>query len=85
MYKTPKSNFNMDDLKQLIKDPGPLIIAGDFNAKHPVWNSRKTNKRGKDLLKFALANNVQVVGPTSPAHFHYCGHLPDVLDIAVVR
>jgi endonuclease/exonuclease/phosphatase family metal-dependent hydrolase len=65
----------------------PTIVAGDLNAKHPTWNSTKTNARGKVLLAYAESypGDLKVVGPVDPTHHHFLDGRPgDVLDIAML-
>lgn len=38
------------------------------------------NAHGRELLKIAAKVGFQFISPTSPTHFHYQGHRPDVLD-----
>lgn len=35
--------------------PGPVIVAGDFNAWSARWGSRRTNARGRVLENWAAA------------------------------
>ncbi|XP_063634867.1 uncharacterized protein LOC134805503 [Cydia splendana] len=40
--------------------PTPVIVAGDFNAKHAAWGSPVTDPRGRTLLEWAIAANLAV-------------------------
>ncbi|GLV44744.1 hypothetical protein CBL_05211 [Carabus blaptoides fortunei] len=42
-YNSPSHPIIPADLDLLLQNQLPTIIAGDFNAKHPTWNSRTTN------------------------------------------
>jgi hypothetical protein len=48
------------DLQQLNKEK-KIIITGDFNARHPVWGGNIKNKRGKSLLEWANALNMNIM------------------------
>ncbi|GBL74313.1 hypothetical protein AVEN_235300-1 [Araneus ventricosus] len=45
------------------------IIAGDFNAKSPVWSSKIEDDRGKELVDFALSRRLAIVNENSPPTF----------------
>jgi hypothetical protein len=57
-------------------------LAGDLNAKHPVWNSKISNSSGLKLVHLFVNCNFQISAPQNPTHL-----LPDgigvVLDILV--
>ncbi|KAH7933808.1 hypothetical protein HPB49_017427 [Dermacentor silvarum] len=47
-----------------------FILAGDFNAKHPLWGPAPSDARGVQLVQFACANELRVLNsPDSPPTF----------------
>ncbi|KAH7941452.1 hypothetical protein HPB49_013818 [Dermacentor silvarum] len=47
-----------------------FILAGDFNAKHPLWGPVSSDVRGVQLVQFACANELHVRNsPDSPPTF----------------
>ncbi|KAH7963908.1 hypothetical protein HPB52_023781 [Rhipicephalus sanguineus] len=38
-----------------------VIVAGDFNAKHPLWGQRDADERGLQVAQFALSCNLVVM------------------------
>lgn len=42
------------------EETGPLIIMGDFNAKHEVWGGEATDERGEAITDLAGAVNLEV-------------------------
>jgi hypothetical protein len=44
-------------------------LAGDQNAKHPVWNSKVSNPSGLKLLNLFLNCNFEISTPQHPTHF----------------
>jgi len=56
-----------------------------MNAKHPVWNSQRTNTAGLILLYHMEENNYLVIAPDTPTHPEQRHHQPDVLDIAILK
>jgi hypothetical protein len=55
------------------------ILAGDLNAKHPLWNRRVSNPSGDKLLELLDMNDFEISAPQCPTH---AGN-GDVLDIVV--
>lgn len=84
-YNAPKRNIIPGDLDLLLQDRIPTIVAGDFNAKHPAWNSNVTNRNGRILCKYVTDNFITALGPDSPTMYHTQGYRPDVIDIALLR
>lgn len=47
----------IDDLKTAVSKAGPnTIITGDFNSKHRLWGSSKSNKRGQIIVEWAASS-----------------------------
>ncbi|GJQ85884.1 hypothetical protein Trydic_g15340 [Trypoxylus dichotomus] len=61
-----------------------VILAGDLNAKHPSWNSRRTNASGTSLRRFADDLHLLVDATAEPTIYPHNGQ-PDVLDIVVMK
>lgn len=72
-----EDNTNRDvqiDLNQLTKilikyENKPILILTDTNCRNEFWGDLKNNKRGKKLLNFIIANNLDILnrrenGPT---------------------
>jgi hypothetical protein len=58
------------------------ILAGDLNAKHPLWNSAISNPSGEELLHLFDVNQFEISAPQQPTHYSPAGN-GDVLDIMV--
>lgn len=41
--------------------PGPVIIAGDFNAKSGAWGSPRTDRRGDQVLDWAAEHGLHIL------------------------
>ena len=53
--------------------PGPTILCGDFNSHHAAWGSRKTNRKGINLLSFSSNSSVTILNDGSGTHvIHTC-------------
>lgn len=83
VYNRPSLQLDTSDITALLGMKSPAILAGDLNAKHPAWNSSVSNARGNELYRFATNNDVVVVAPDEPTHFHR--HGSDVLDVAILN
>jgi hypothetical protein len=59
-------------------------LAGDLNAKYPVWNSQISNRSGTRLLDLQDNSDFQISAPRYPTHYTPSGK-GDVLDIVLHR
>lgn len=51
--------FDKNKLSSIIRSvPGPLILAGDFNAHHTSWGCCSNTPRGNDILDVIDDNNL---------------------------
>jgi hypothetical protein len=57
-------------------------LAGDLNAKHPLWNSRVSNPSGLKLIDLFDMSDFEISAPQFPTHYSPAGN-GDVLDIVV--
>lgn len=86
VYKRPQDPLDIDDLATLTNGCDWFVVAGDLNAKHPLWNSRATNPTVLVLYRHVQQTDYIVYAPCTPTHFpEHSGHRPDVLDIAMVK
>ncbi|PZC71440.1 hypothetical protein B5X24_HaOG213380 [Helicoverpa armigera] len=82
----PATRLEHAELRALLPPhaPRPALIAGDFNCKHPAWNSVQTNLEGRRLFADAEAHGYTVSGPEVPTHYpDHALYTADVLDIVV--
>ncbi|UYV80015.1 hypothetical protein LAZ67_18001422, partial [Cordylochernes scorpioides] len=84
IYKKPDAPLLEEDLNQLIKHNHSIIVAGDWNSKHPLWGSRTSNNSGIVLHNFSERESLDIVAPSSPTHYSPLGN-PDFLDFAVLK
>jgi endonuclease/exonuclease/phosphatase (EEP) superfamily protein YafD len=56
------------------------ILAGDLNAKHPVWSSKVSNTSGLKLLQLFVSSNSEISAPQCSTHATPDGR-GDVIDI----
>jgi len=87
VYKSPKSALQIKDIENLLDSHPNVIIAGDLNAKHGAWNSRKNNQAGKILNEYLNTRiDTTVAAPSSPTRYPTAiNQSPDILDIAIMK
>lgn len=84
-YNPPSKSLLADDLNVIFNPFQTVIAAGDFNAKHSEWGCRASNTRGRSLKDYADRNNVTIMAPDEPTHYHPSSGTSDILDIAVIK
>ncbi len=72
------------EFSNLLSTPGPIVIAGDFNAKHQLWNNIKNCKKGVELEKLCNHNSFTVHCSNEPTLFP-CRGLPSIVDIVISK
>lgn len=73
------------DLSTLLELGSNIVIAGDFNAKHRVWNNTENNTNGNTLFKFLNEDTeLTVYYPDEPTCWRSLTN-PSTIDIAVSR
>lgn len=90
VYLSPKGRLLESDLRTLLSTGSAVIIAGDLNSKHPRWNSRIKNTRGKVLDRLASRNSLdfEILAPRTATRFpptESSPGSPEVLDIALIK
>lgn len=67
-----RQNNESDALNTLLQwpIPGHCLIAGDFNARHCIWQTGQVTNRGRDIASWASENDLNLLNtpdiPTSP-------------------
>jgi len=62
------------------------IVGGDFNAKNPLWGSRTTTTRGRELAKIVYQRNLEVISNGEPTYWPSDPRrIPDVIDFFVAQ
>jgi hypothetical protein len=63
VYKSPLRAWRNADITKLLSLKTKSILAGDLNAKHPVWNSNVANPSGLKLLDLFVNCNFKISAP----------------------
>lgn len=83
IYIPPGDDLPQEELLNLLSEATPTIAAGDFNAKHPEWNSRLTSSRGSKLKRLPDHEDFIIIGPAEETHIDAATDTTDVLDICI--
>jgi hypothetical protein len=69
VYKSPLRAWRDADITELLNLRTKSSLAGDLNAKHPVWNSKVSNPSGFKLLDLFVNCNFEISALQHPTHF----------------
>ncbi|GBM35916.1 hypothetical protein AVEN_244983-1 [Araneus ventricosus] len=71
LYLPPSTNVNDRDLDRLVDElPSPFIVIGDFNGHSPLWGSKITNPRGRQIEEFINTHSLCLLNNGEDAYFH---------------
>lgn len=83
VYYPPKHKINKGLFTDFFRILGHHFIArGDYNAKHPLWGSRLTTTRGRQLHQAIECNSLPHLSTGEPT---YRNKMPDLLDYCVSK
>jgi endonuclease/exonuclease/phosphatase (EEP) superfamily protein YafD len=84
VYKSPLRAWRDADITEFLNLRQKSILAGDLNAKDPVWNSEVSNPSCLKILDLFVNFNFEILAPQHPTHSVPNGR-GDVLDTVVHR
>lgn len=85
IYISPGEAINVQDLHHLLQQlPEPIIISGDFNAKHVMWGNSNTDQRGNTIETFLIQSNVNILNTNKPTHFNAATGGTSAIDLTIV-
>lgn len=87
VYCPPKHHNKEKHYADFFNTLGKKFIAGgDYNAKHPLWGSRVTTPKGRELVKAMRATNTQYISTGQPTYWPTdVNRIPDVIDFCIVK
>jgi len=68
-YLPPSTTLSPSDLEAIFASQDAIILTGDLNCKHAIWNNTSTNKNGNTLLSYCLNKAITINYPNRPTHF----------------
>ncbi|GFV48752.1 probable RNA-directed DNA polymerase from transposon X-element [Trichonephila clavipes] len=80
IYRPPHGSINTTELDAILNHSNKAFLFGDFNAKHPSWNTGRANTDGNILCNWAVASALDILAPDTPTHFNTY-HTNAILDI----
>jgi hypothetical protein len=87
VYCPPKHTIKADQFRSFYITLGHRFLAGGvYNAKHPLWGSRLTTPRGRELFQAMQKDNLTYVSTGEPTHCPSDRRkVPDLIDFGVVK
>lgn len=76
------NNFR-SDIDNLVRRPEPFFVAGDFNARHRLWNCLRANKAGNILATRSSSSDFFIHAPNSFTYNPHNGRKPSTLDLVL--
>jgi len=68
-YLPPSTTLSPLDLEAIFTSQDAVILTGDLNCKHAIWNNTSTNKNGNTLFSYCLNKAITINYPNQPTHF----------------
>lgn len=71
LYLPPGDRVHAVDLVNLSRTlPQPFLLLGDFNGRHPLWDSDALNPRGRVTASFVEDEELEVLNSGDVTYFH---------------
>ncbi|MEL6605957.1 MAG: reverse transcriptase domain-containing protein [Cyanobacteria bacterium J06614_10] len=85
IYLSPNMNIAKEDLKDIIKQlPAPFLLMGDFNAKHPMWDSNHApDTRGRAIQDLLTEEPISLLNQGDPTHYHVQTNTFSTIDLCL--
>ena len=86
IYLSPGEVVNLNDLTNIIEQlPAPLIIGGDFNSHHPLWDSLclQPDAKSRVIEAALLQTSIAVINNGNPTHFHTQTNSHSAIDLTL--
>lgn len=87
VHAPPQYKMTLQKWEQYFQSLGnKYITAGDFNAKHTLWDSRIKTPRGRTLEKYIRTSNLNILSTGRPTYWSTdLNKTPDLLDFTVTK
>jgi hypothetical protein len=83
VYIPPNSALSLAQLKNLADQlPTPFIITGDFNGHSPLWGSKTTTDKGKELENFLSQEGLCIFNDGTDTYLHPGNGSYSAIDVA---
>ena len=86
IYLSPSIPINLNEITNLISQlTPPVIICGDFNSRHQIWDSACTqhNARSQAIESLLLSTSLTVLNNGNATHFHMQTGSTSAIDLSL--
>ena len=84
IYNPPSNPLTFTSL-DFLSNFAKVILCGNFNAHHGMWESEYTNCSGRSLVEALDVHDLVVLNTTTPTHFSLTGrNARSLLDLVLV-
>jgi hypothetical protein len=84
-YNPPQKRLLASDLNKIFNIGSSVVVAGDFNAKHPLWSCVNTDQQGTTLFKYIQLTDTILLHPDTYTHYPTNNSQPSTLDLVLVK
>ncbi|GFU91647.1 putative RNA-directed DNA polymerase from transposon X-element [Trichonephila clavipes] len=85
VYRPPRKPITEQDLHQIFRNQGYIVVAGDLNAKHASWGPlTQQNMAGNIVRRFCDSTGYSLNAPPEPTLFHRSCR-STTIDIAICK
>ena len=81
-YISPQENVSVQQIDSVLSQLSPpYLIAGDFNARSPIWGDTTENRHGKTIERLLTTSDVTILNTGSPTHYHIQTNSESCIDL----
>ena len=86
MYLSPRQHIQLNEISTIIDQlPPPIIVGGDFNSRHPLWDNRcnHPDARSRTIENMLLSSSLSILNTGIATHFHTQTGTTSAIDITL--
>lgn len=84
IYIPPDKRLQKSEFENLMDQlPEPYIIAGDYNAHHPLWGCENYDSRGRMIEKLLVSTGACILNKKKPTYFSPTHKTSSSVDLAL--
>ncbi|GFS54447.1 RNA-directed DNA polymerase from mobile element jockey [Trichonephila inaurata madagascariensis] len=84
-YRPPRKPIAVEDLHQIFRNQGHVLVTGDLNAKHASWSPlTQQNTPGNIIRRFCDSTGYSFIAPYEPTCFRR-SYKSTTIDIAICK
>ncbi|GFY40642.1 RNA-directed DNA polymerase from mobile element jockey [Trichonephila inaurata madagascariensis] len=84
-YRSPRKPMTAEDLHQMFRNQGHVLVAGDLNAKHASWSPlTQQNTPGNIIRRFCDNTGYSLIAPSEPTFIRQ-NYNSTTIDIAICK